>query len=294
MKPRGIPIAQIDSDTELDSKLQKLARSLSAIDYYATFGAYMSIVLRAWGTASRATDPNLLDLIPPEIRNRLSDAGLLDEHWDIPESVFESRVGAVLESRQDRSDQLASIASEGGKARARGPRDPSSGRLLSPAVVQPLPLAHQPLPLDVQPFTSRSSSPLLSSAGDSQENDVLGNDGEVQEGLDDPVVTYYTLTTRYPKGNALAWVKRLGDDHGFARTSGSMHQAWAADDNIGTLLSRAENILVATERTAELAEKADERERLRQKRATRLAPVDVPTPEKAGEILANIRKQLPR
>jgi hypothetical protein len=111
---------------------------------------------------------------------------------------------------------------------------------------------------------------------------------------DDPVVTYYTLTTRYPKGNALAWVKRLGDTYGFTQTSGVMARAYQVDDNIGTLLSRTEDILVASERTAELAEKADERERLRQKRATRLAPVDLPAPERAGAIMDDIRKQLGR
>jgi hypothetical protein len=73
-----------------------------------------------------------------------------------------------------------------------------------------------------------------------------------------------------------------------------MRAAWYADDNIGTLLSRTEDMLVASERTAELAEKADERERLRQKRATRLAPVDLPAPEKVGALMDDIRKQLGR
>jgi hypothetical protein len=119
---------------------------------------------------------------------------------------------------------------------------------------------------------------------------VQGGNG--RDDSDDPVATYYLVTTRYPKGNALAWVKRLGDTYGFSRATGALHQAHAADDNIGTLLSRTEDILVASERTAELREKADERERLRQKRAT--SRVDVPTPERAGAILADIRKSLGR
>lgn len=122
---------------------------------------------------------------------------------------------------------------------------------------------------------------------------LRGND-RARDDEDDPVVTYYTLTTRYPKGNALAWVKRLGDDYGYAASSEKMRAAYFADDNIGTLLSRTEDYLVAAGRTAELAEAADERERLRQKRATSRPPVDVPTPEKAGAILADIRKQLGR
>jgi len=141
---------------------------------------------------------------------------------------------------------------------------------------------------------TRNDVPSDSSSSSTPTTTPRGNNGEVQEGFDDPVVTYYSLTTRYPRGNALAWCKRLGDDYGFAASSEKMRAAWYADDNIGTLLSRTEDILVASGRTAELAEKADERERLRQKRATRLAPVDVPTPEKAGAILADIRKSLGR
>jgi hypothetical protein len=124
---------------------------------------------------------------------------------------------------------------------------------------------------------------------------LRGNDGGVQGGNeDDPVVTYYSLTTRYPKGNALAWVKRLGDDYGFAASSEKMRAAWHHDDNIGTLLSRTEDILVASGRVAELAEQADERERLRQKRATRRAPADVPAPERVGKLMDDIRKVLNR
>ena len=298
MIPRGIPIAQIDSNLEGDPKFVRLRMKFPDL-YYATLGVYMSIALRAWATAARTPDPDLLALMPQGSLDLLREFALLDDSFAVPEKVFERWPGSVLESRQERADQLASIASAGGKARARGPRDPSSGRLLSPAVVQPLPLdspavtaghpaVHQPSP---------AVPPLLSSAGSTPTTTPRGSDGGVQGGngkdeSDDPVVTYYTLTTRYPRGNALAWCKRLGDAYGFAASSEKMRAAWYADDNIGTLLSRTEDILVASERSAELQEKADERERLRQKRATRRAPIVDPAPEKVESIMGDIAKTL--
>ncbi len=283
MRPRGIPIAQIDSNLEGDPKFVRL-RMMAPQLYYAALGTYVSIALRAWASASREVDGDLLLLMDENALAALVDVGLLDPSRSIPEAVFDRWPGAVMEARQERSDQLRSIASQGGKARARGPRD-VAGRLVSPAVT-----AGHPAETAGDPAVS----PLLSSAGDSQENDVLGDDGGVRGGEDDPVVTYYTLTTRYPRGNALAWCKRLGDVHGFGHASSSMRSAWLDSDEIGTLLSRTEDRLVATERSAELKEKADERERLRQKRATRLAPVDVPAPEKVGALMDDIRKVLGR
>jgi len=261
MIPHGIPVAQIDSGLEGDPKFLRL-RMKAPGAYYAAVGTYTSIVLRAWATASRTPDPDLLALMDESILVLLREFCLLDESSSIPEKVFEKWPGSVLDARAAEAERKRNVR--------RTPPD-SAGVLRSPA-----------------------TPTLLSSTSNTPTTTPRGNDGEVQEGLDDPVATYYSLTTRYPKGNALAWVKRLGDTHGFTRSSGAMTQAWAADDNIGTLLSRTEDILVASERSAELAEKADERERLRQKRATRLAPVDVPTPEKAGAILADIRKSLGR
>jgi len=132
----------------------------------------------------------------------------------------------------------------------------------------------------------------MTSTSSSIEIPLRGNDGE-ELTLGDPVVTYFELTTRYPKGNALAWVKRLGDVYGFGHASSSMRSAWLDSDEIGTLLSRTEDRLVASERAAELREKAEEKERLRQKRATRRVIVD-PGPEKVGAIMGDIRKALGR
>jgi len=290
MIPHGIPIAQIDSNLESDPKFLRL-RMKAPGSYYAALGTYTSIALRAWATASRAPDPDLLALMDKSILGLLREFALLDEEGSIPEHVFEKWPGSVMESRQARAAQLASIASEGGKARARGPRD-ASGRLI---VIQPSPLGIQPSPLGIQPFIqpfqpSPAVPTLLSSH--STEIPVTGDDGGVR-GENDPVYAYFELTARYPKGNALAWVKRLGDVYGFLPSSVAMTAAWAESDEIGTLLSRTEDRLVASERAAELREKAEEKERLRQKRATSRVIVD-PGPEKVGAIMGDIRKVLGR
>lgn len=132
MMPRGLPIAQVESSLEGDPKFLRL-RMAHPERYYAALGTYMSITLRAWATGSREPDPDALALMDPGILGSLRDRGLLDDSSAIPEHVFAKWTGAVLESRQARAEQLASIASQGGKARARGPRD-AAGRLLSPAV----------------------------------------------------------------------------------------------------------------------------------------------------------------
>jgi hypothetical protein len=262
MNPRGIPIAQIASNLEADAKVRLLARRLDPVTYYAALGAYTSIILAAWSNASRDPDPAVVELVPPALLDALRSVGLLADDGGITQSAFDRWPGSVLDARAAEAERKRNVR--------RSPPE-SAGVLRSPA-----------------------TPPLLYSTSSIPTTTPIEDDGEVQEGLDDPVVTYYSLTTRYPKGNALSWCKRLGDDYGFAASSEKMRAAWYAEDNIGTLLSRTEDILVASGRVAELAEQADERERLRQKRATRLAPVDVPTPEKAGEILDDIRKSLGR
>ncbi|MCU0250239.1 MAG: hypothetical protein MUE61_08530 [Vicinamibacterales bacterium] len=286
MKPRGIPIAQFDSNLEGDPKFVIL-RMKAPDRYYAALGTYTSIALRAWATASPDPDGSHLSLMDPVILALLRDCGLLDEDFAIPLNVFLRWPGAVIEARQERAEQLASIASEGGKARARGPRD-SAGRLISPAVTAGHPAVTAGHP---------AVSPLLSSIEDV---DVEKNDGAVDgEGVqgegDDPVQTYYLLTTRMPRGNALDWCKRLGDEYGFASTSAAMIAAWREQDDIRSLLSRTEDALVASARAAELREKAEEKQRLREKRAgVRLPPVNEPDPTKVAAVMAEIKETLHR
>jgi len=135
MKPRGIPIAQIDSNTELDSKFQKLSRRLSPQDYYAALGTYMSIALRAWGTASRELDSDLLDMMLPDSIGLLKAVGLLDEEAQIPEAVFDRYIGEVLRGRAAEAERKRNVR--------RTPPDirrtpPESAESSSPLLYSPL------------------------------------------------------------------------------------------------------------------------------------------------------------
>jgi hypothetical protein len=110
---------------------------------------------------------------------------------------------------------------------------------------------------------------------------------------DDPVQTYYVLTTRAPRGRALDWCKRLGDQYGYRATSDAMSAAWGESDEVGTLLSRTEDRLVMAGRESERRERAAELARLREKRERRLIEVVTPpsemTPEEIEAEIARYR-----
>ena len=111
---------------------------------------------------------------------------------------------------------------------------------------------------------------------------------------DDPVSTYYVLTTRTPRGRALDWCKRLGEQYGYRATSDAMSEAWGDADEVSTLLSRTEDKLVLASRSAERAERAAELARLREKRERRFIPVEAPDPQKVADIMGELRERLTR
>lgn len=104
MKPRGIPIAQIDSGADSDPKLMRLRMDHPGA-YHEAFGIYMILVLHAWATASRAADPDLVLMCPAESLGLLRTYGLLDPDSCIPEQVFDKYVGEVLRSRALEADR---------------------------------------------------------------------------------------------------------------------------------------------------------------------------------------------
>jgi hypothetical protein len=118
-------------------------------------------------------------------------------------------------------------------------------------------------------------------------------ESEQESEQDDPVGTYYVLTTRTPRGRALDWCRRLGDQYGYRATSDAMSDAWGESDEVGTLLSRTEDRLVLAGREAERRERAAELARLREKRERRLLPIDTPPdPEKVGDIMGKLREMM--
>lgn len=160
MKPRGIPIAQIDSNLEADPKFMCLRlKYVGGPRYYTILGTYLSLVLRVWATGQRESDPSLIGLMDPEILDDLRDVGLLDSNYSVPEVIYEKWTGEVLRQYQARSDQLASIASIGGRARASRAARGDDGRLLpadDPAVTAGDPAVTARGPAVIQ----RAQSPL--------------------------------------------------------------------------------------------------------------------------------------
>jgi hypothetical protein len=158
VNPRGIPIAQIESNLEGDPKLVRLSRSLGCEPYYAAMGVYLSIVLRAWATGTRDVDSNLMDLFPDNAVDNLKGVGLLDDAGAIPADVFDAWPGRVARELADRQDRFTELAAAGGRARARGPRD-AAGRLLPKTSNEPAEPSRPPAVLldGVQPGSSRTA-----------------------------------------------------------------------------------------------------------------------------------------
>lgn len=134
MKPRGIPIAQFDSNLEGDPKFVIL-RMKAPDRYYAALGTYTSIALRAWATASADPDGSHLSLMDRSLLELLRDCGLLDEDFAIPLAVFLRWPGSVLEARAAEAERKRNVrrspAESGGVERSPQESVDSSSPLLS-------------------------------------------------------------------------------------------------------------------------------------------------------------------
>jgi hypothetical protein len=154
MKPRGIPIAQIRSDTEGDDKVRLLATLAGdRTTYLAAFGAYMSFVLGAWNKAERVVPTTAKRTVPKALIDLLIECELLDADGNIPEPSFDNYVGEVLRARAADADRKRNVR--------RSPAE-SAGVERSPQE------------------SIDSSSPLLSYGH--IETTPTGNDGGVQGG----------------------------------------------------------------------------------------------------------------
>ncbi len=108
MRPRGIPIAQIDSGLEADPKFVALHVAHPA-EYHQALGTYMSLALRAWATASREADPYLCLGCPADSLRLLREYGLLDDENRIPEAVFDRYIGEVLRGREAEAERKRTV-----------------------------------------------------------------------------------------------------------------------------------------------------------------------------------------
>lgn len=102
---------------------------------------------------------------------------------------------------------------------------------------------------------------LLGLGADSASNsDSEGGPGGLPEGWDAPdaVVAYHDITDRYPSRPVIDWLNRLSDEHPEEAIAAALAKCYAADPNLGTLLSRTEGELKLDQHRRN---KADERAR---------------------------------
>ena len=83
----------------------------------------------------------------------------------------------------------------------------------------------------------------------------------------DPADAYWSLAGRYPTGKVIVWIDDLSGKYGQEATTRAIVKAHVEDGSISTLLGRAANILAAEARSLDRKERADEQQRLREKRA---------------------------
>jgi hypothetical protein len=134
--------------------------------------------------------------------------------------------------------------------------------------------------------------------GVSKEGGSLGREGgrpaatPKPKNGDDPVAeTLFGVYGGNPSKAVMEWGDRLANEYGAEAAARAIGEA--ATTGREKLMSRAEGSLKLVARAADRTEEAEERERLRQKRATRLpATIVDPAPEKVSEIMENIAKSL--
>jgi hypothetical protein len=83
----------------------------------------------------------------------------------------------------------------------------------------------------------------------------------------DPADIYFRLVGRFPSSKALPWIDRLAEQYGSEPTCSAMAAAFMDDRDTQTLLGRTEDRLAADARKLDLKERAEEKQRLVEKRA---------------------------
>jgi hypothetical protein len=83
----------------------------------------------------------------------------------------------------------------------------------------------------------------------------------------DPADIYWQLTGRYPKGGGLTWIDNMTEKYGSEPTIEALAAAHLEDRDVSNLLSRADGRLASKARALDVKERADEKRRLREKRA---------------------------
>lgn len=233
MRGRPFTHAQIDTAFLADGKVRRLLRSTKdPLDFYAAVGVYMTAVLAAWRLADPAVLAEIEDA-PPRIRNILQEVGLLDGSG-IPARSFDRWVGQAMEAqRRDRHREVVRRSRE----RAQDGGSPSQE-------MQEVTTGHS------RSQQSPVTSPLsisLSSLSISGSEGVQGEDPELAA-LD----TYWSLSGKYPKGRAKAWLERLAEEYGGEAVARAL--AKVPRESL-TLIQDAESILTRGRAEAEVQDR---------------------------------------
>lgn len=122
------------------------------------------------------------------------------------------------------------------------------------------PSGHRPVTERVS--TSRKSGPL------DEDETRRGRDADnARADDDDPAITYWRLTGRFPTDKALAWIDDLTGRFGALAVIKALATAFIADPSTSTLMGRAQDRLRAEARELDRKEREAEEARLREKRA---------------------------
>lgn len=141
--------------------------------------------------------------------------------------------------------------------------------------------------------TVRNAEPMPSRARAEQEQSKSSSAPASGKNGDDPVAeTLFGVYGGNPSKAVMEWGDRLANEYGAEAAARAIGEA--ATTGREKLMGRAEGSLKLVARAADRTEAADERERLRQKRAAVRLPATIvdPAPEKVADIMENIAKSL--
>lgn len=122
-------------------------------------------------------------------------------------------------------------------------------------------------------------------ADSASSSEAVTETSRAREPWDEPdaATAYHQVTGRFPSERVMEWLNRLSDDHPEETISAELARQYAAEPNLGTLLSRTENELKLD---AHRRAKADERAR-----AKAQAAIEKPHREKEREATPEEREQ---
>jgi hypothetical protein len=266
-RDEGFPIGDRSTRTLYDVRLVRAARKvgLSAVV------AWDAIVDASWEAGHRVTFADAVDILPYDLGDTdavlaaLVSIGLLADDGCIREESWQTWYQPAYDRREERRE----AGRRGGLAKARNLAALEQSQ--STGVAEPYP--------SVPSVPSVPSLPSVPRAS--------------HKNGDDPVAeTLFGVYGGNPSKAVMEWGDRLATEYGAEAAARAIGEA--ATTGREKLMSRAEGSLKLVARAADRTEEAEERERLRQKRAAVRLPTTIvdPAPEKVSEIMENIAKSL--